>query len=149
MKKLMRIIGVLLVAAMLVPAQAWAAEEEAVMPCASTHISSTRNYIYGIDGSTFSVWYDILGTDTMDDIGASYIRIERSKTGTGSWSIMRMFNSSLYTDLLGHNTVRHNGSVTYTGTAGYYYRAYVMYYAGADGNSSYYGSYTSVVQLSA
>ena len=60
---------------------------------------------------------------------------------------MRTFTKESYSNLVGQNTTTHAAGVSYTGTRGFYYRAYIQLYAK---NSTGYGTwdrYTSALYI--
>ena len=146
MKKILTIVSIVLVISM-ISCSVIAAEGEVVSPYASAFFTSTTASLYSIDEDTFGVWFDALGKYKMDAIGASSVKIQRSATGTSSWTTVKTFSSAAYSNLLSYNTVYHGDYVTYTGTPGYYYRAYVIFYAEKGGNTGRYASYTDVIHL--
>lgn len=146
MKRFFCVIAILLIISLL-PFGVIATVQEEASTYASAFISETTCYVYSVDTDTFGVWFDIVGKYKMDAIGASSVQIQRSATGTSSWTTVKTFSSSAYSNLLSYNTVFHGDSVTHTGTQGYYYRAYVVFYAEKDGNTGRYASYTDVIHL--
>ena len=82
----------------------------------------------------------------MDELCASSIRVQRSADGS-NWETMRAYEPGVYTQMICENTSFHCSYVSYTGTPGYYYRAYVTFYAR---NSTDYGKlyqYTQTILL--
>ena len=70
----------------------------------------------------------------MDELGAKTIKIQRS-TDNANWETMTTFSKDTRSSMICRNTASHASYVSYTGSAGYYYRAYVVLYA-KDGNST-------------
>ena len=146
MKRFFCVISILLIISLL-PFGVFAVENEGASTYASDFFTATTAYVYSVDDDTFGVWFDVLGKYKMDAIGASSVRIQRSANGTSSWTTVKTFSSATYSNLLSYNTVFHGDSVTHTGTQGYYYRAYVIFYAEKGGNTGRYASYTDVIHL--
>ena len=142
MKRFVRCFAVLLVAAMLLTISAFAAE----MPRASNFFTRTSTYIDKTTGTSFEVWFDVTATGTMDELGATTIKIQRSPDGS-NWTTMKTFSKDSYSQMIDEDTAWHGSYVTYTGTAGYYYRAKVTFYAKNDSGTGTYTMYTSTVTV--
>lgn len=129
MKKLAQFVCVILVFSFLlaVPSQAAAA----VQPRESAFFASYSFDLEKTSASTFRVWYDVdanAGTN-MQEIGASEIIVYRS-ADQQSWTKMRTYTKEMYPSMVDQNTGSHSGYVTYSGaSAGYYYTAYIVFYA--------------------
>lgn len=128
MKKLVRIICMLLVCSLLfaVPAQAAGAVE----PRASAFFSSYSTDLYKTSSSSFQIWFDVVSNVvTMDVLGVSEIIVYRS-ADQQSWTKMRTYTMDNYPQMVDQNTTYHADYVTYNyATTGYYYRAYITFYA--------------------
>ena len=81
MKKFSKLIGIILVIALCVSPAASAATN---MPAASNYLAQYDAYIINNGGGSISIWFDVSGTGTMDQIGALTI-ILREYNGT-SWN---------------------------------------------------------------
>lgn len=145
MKRFFRVISFFLVAVMLFSTVAFAAEEASAR--ASNYFLASSVYLYKTTGTTFQVWFDVKSVKTMDELGASMIKVQRSSDGE-TWTTMKTYSKADYPELICEDTVRHAACVTYTGTAGYYYRAYVELYAKKDTGTAYMPEYTSSMLLS-
>lgn len=80
-----------------------------------------------------SVWFDVMGTDVMDEIGTTKIVLQESTTGKGSWITVKQYDSASYPEMLGSGKKNHMSSVSYDGVANRYYKAVVTVYAEKDG----------------
>lgn len=129
MKLLIKYVCVLLAAVlvMAVPARA-----EATNTRESMYFTAYDSFIQKTSGTTFQVWFDVIGYNTMDKLGTSCIKVQRSTDGQ-NWATVKTYLSSNYPNMICDNTFAHSGCVTYTGSVGYYYRAYVTFYASKDG----------------
>lgn len=103
---------------------------------------------YGVDiseqsSTSFRIWFDVVAVKTMQEIGASYIRLERSSDGT-NWSTVKTYTKSNYSNMIAYDTTAHASYVTYSNRqSGYQYRAYIELYAKDYSNGTgYYGAYT-------
>lgn len=91
-------------------------------------------------GSTVYVNFSVMGTGTMDDIGALSITVYKKD---GTW--VDTFQHNTTSGMIDHNTGFHAGTVSFTGDANTTYKAYVGVYAGKNGGSDtrYYWVYES------
>ena len=94
----------------------------------SNYFAAISTYIYPTTDVKFQVWFDLVAVNTMDEIGASSIKVQRSVDGT-NWTTMFTYLPQYYPQMLDYNTISHMAYVPYHGTAGYYYRAIVTFYA--------------------
>lgn len=102
-------------------------EEPGIEPQSSMYLGHYTAYIR-TNGSKLTVYYNVVGTTTMDEIGAAKIVVYKSKDKS-SWTSMRTYMYTEYSNLLGTNTIMYGSHVNYSGTTGYYYRAVVTIYA--------------------
>lgn len=144
MRRVFSILCVLLVVAFVVPMIAISVE--AVETRASDYFMEDSCYLYKTSSTEFEAWFDVTGVDGMDEIGAKSIKIQRSSDGT-NWTDMKTYTKESYPSLIAKNTAFHDGCVTYTATAGYYYRAYVVFYAKNGTGSATLGRYTSKLKM--
>ena len=119
---------------------------EDTTPRASNFFAASSTYLWRTSSTTFQVWFDIDAVRGMDELGASEIKVQKSSDGV-HWTTMVTYTKELYPHLIAENTASHYGYVTYTGTPGYYYRAYVCYYAKDGVNIGELDKYTSSMIL--
>ena len=113
---------------------------------ASNFFGSSSVYLHKTSSTSFEAWFEVDALSTMDELGASLIKIQRSSDGV-NWTTMRTVTKDDDSDLICENTAFHVGCVAYTGTAGYYYRAYIELYAkNSSGRGEWY-RYTSSMKL--
>ena len=127
MKKRIRCIGVILVLSILmaIPVSA----QSGVETKASIFFIAHDTFLSKVSDTRFKVWYDVTATGTMDYLGVCEIEIDRSLDGE-NWSLIATYNKTFYPAMVASNTVSHTGCITYyNATPGYYYRAYVTFYA--------------------
>lgn len=122
------------------------AAEDAVAPCASDYIAVTSTYLYEIDGNRFGVWFEIMATGTMDELGVSSVVMQKSSDGV-TWRNIKTFYPENYSQMIVENDSFYGAGLPYTGTYNYYYRAYVEFYAKKGNGSGYYYMYTDVLHL--
>ena len=115
---------------------------------ASLYFSIHDCYLYKVDSSTFEIWYDVTATATiMQELGVSSIEVERSADGE-NWSIMRTYDAEDYPEMIRENAGTHEGYITYRyATPGYYYRAYITFYAKNSSGIGERGRYTAVLHM--
>ena len=123
-----RIIAILLIVAILCPINAFANEARA-----SHYLSSYSAYIYPAGWGKVQVWFNVDGTNDMDEIGALEIQLYESKDNE-TWTWVKTFRFEDYTDMLAYNDFTHMSHVEYNGTIGRYYKAYVCVWAGKNGD---------------
>ena len=124
---LSKVIAVILVIACVFPISAMAVESRA-----SDYLSGYSAYIYPAGWGKVQVWVEVQGTNDMDEIGALQIQLFESKDNE-TWTWVKTFDYTDYSDMLGYNDYLHVGHVEYSGTIGRYYKAYVCVWAGKDG----------------
>lgn len=143
MRKLARSICVLLVFIMVFSSTAFAATVE--NPRASDFFVVTGASLKKIS-TGFEIWFNVTGKDIMDQIGASTVVVERSSNGS-SWSPVKTFTKEAYPEMISTGTAFYSGHLAYTATSGYYYRAYVTFYAKKGTGIGEYIHYTSSLKL--
>lgn len=146
MKKTVRFICLILVCSLVfaVPAQA----ASVVEPRESAFFSYYGTDLYKTSSSSFQIWFDVVSNITvMDVIGVNEIIVYRS-ADQQSWTKMRTYTMENYPEMVDQNTIDHIGYVTYNyATPGYYYTAYITFYAK---NSTGIGEryvYTEILQM--
>ena len=135
-----RVIAIILIALCIFPINVMAIE-----PRASDYLTAYSAYIYPAGWGKVQVWFDVDGTNDMDEIGALNIQLHESKDNE-TWSWVETFHFSDYPDMLGYNDYSHMGHVEYNGTIGRYYKAYVCVWAGKDGDGDARYFWTPVVK---
>lgn len=142
MKRIVRCVSLLLVMAILMTIPAFAAGTSK----ASHYFIRTSTYLEKTSGTTFDVWFDVTATGMMQELGVSTIKVQRS-SDKSNWSTVKTFSKDNYSQMTDDNTVAHDDCVTYTGTAGYYYRAKVTFYAKNSSGTGEYVMYTSTISV--
>lgn len=129
MKRFIRIICLLVVVASLTAIPAYAQEQSAR---ASDYLSSYLASCTKISSTSVGVSYLVIGTRTMDEIGANVVKIQYSSDKV-NWTTAKTFYKSSYPEMTDTNTSSHSAVLTATVPSGKYYRAYVEFYS-AKGN---------------
>ena len=99
---------------------------------------SYTSYICHMGSGELQIWFRVTGVDDWADIGVLTIYLYESTDQT-NWTRVKTFRHMDYEQMLGHNFGHHMNYVTYQGTVGRYYKAYVCIWAGSetDGDSRY------------
>ena len=130
MKRFIRLLCLLVVFASLAAIPAYAQEQSAR---ASNEISTYRAYCTKNSSTSLSVSFQIMGTDTMDEIGVTTVKVQYSSDQT-NWTTAKTFYSSSTSGMTDTDTGYHAGVLTCTVPSGKYYRAKVTFYAEKDGS---------------
>ena len=128
MKRLMRFVCVTLVFSLLLVIPAYA--KATVEPRESAFFASYGTDLYKASSTSFEIWFDVdANAAIMDVLGVSEIIVYRS-ADQQSWTKVATYDMDDYPEMIDTYTVSHTGYVTYyNATPGYYYRAYVFFYA--------------------
>ena len=127
-----RLFAWFLVFSFIVPVYAQATDTESVQPRASAYLSSYGAYVYLPGNGQVQVYFDVVGTNVMDELGALSIAIYESTDGV-NWTWKKTFKHNTTSGMLSYNDDFHTGHVTYNGVVGRYYKAYVCIWGGKDG----------------
>lgn len=130
---LFRIMSVLLVCVLLLPNTAHAAAIETAQPRASAYLTSYNTYICAMGSGKLQIWYSVVGDTTMDEIGVLSIRLYES-SDQSNWTRVKTYSHENYSSMLVEDDWVHSSYVSYNGTAGKYYKAYVCIWAGKNGS---------------
>lgn len=140
---LVRAISFLLVIVLVLPCTAFAATgEDGIEPYASKYLTAYSAYVYVTETGMVQVWYEVMGTGTMDEIGTLSILLYES-TDNMNWTRVKTFTHEKYVAMLAYNDFYHSAHVNYQGSVNKYYKAYVCVWAGkdGDGDSRYFWAY--------
>lgn len=153
MKVFSKFLCMLLVVAMVTTTPVFAAEEVASLAEAADSRSSgyfccSSVYLYQkySTSTTFEAWFDVGAVGIMDELGASEVRIQRSSDGE-NWTTMWTYTKEAYPGMIYANTSGHAYGLSYTGTVGYYYRAFVILYAKKGNSYAEMYEYTATLKL--
>lgn len=132
-KAIVRVIACVLIITMIIPMGVSAAAE----PRASDYLSAYNAYVYLPGDGEVRVYFDVEGTRIMDELGALSIQLYECSTNSSNlndWEWKTAFAHDSSPGMLGYNDFFHLGYVSYQGTPGKYYKAYVCVWAGKDGD---------------
>jgi len=113
---------------------------------ASDFFHMTSTYIYRLNATQFEVWFDVSAVETMQEIGASKITVQRS-ADRENWQNMFTYRAEYYPQMIDYNTISHGACIPYHGTLGYYYRGVVTFYAKSSRGTGEMYRYTNIVYL--
>ena len=128
-----RTIAFLLVIILVVPMEVSASAQ----PRASYYLSSYNAYVYLPGDGEVRVYFNVEGTRIMDELGTLTIQIYECSTNSSNlsdWEWKTAFTHDSTAGMLGYDDYDHSGYVSYQGTPGKYYKAYVCVWAGKDGD---------------
>lgn len=132
-----RVIAVLMIIVTLLPVGASAATTETVQPRASYYLDTYNAYVYIVGGGEIRVYFNAEGTGYMDELGALSIQIYECSTNSSDiddWEWKKTFTYDSTPGMLSYKDDYHSGYVTYNGTSGKYYKAYVCIWGGKNGS---------------
>ena len=144
MKRFVRCVSMLMIVALLLTNPVFAAEGASAR--SSSYFMCSSVYLWKTSDTTFEVWFDVVSVDTMAQLGASVIKVQRSGDGT-NWTTMKTYTKEDYADMICENTIAHASCVSYTGAPGYYYRAYIILYAKNSSGTGLMPEYTEPKRL--
>lgn len=137
MKRLTSIVCFVLICTLLISVPAFATEQD---QRASNYFSAYKAYCYEKSSTELGIYFSVVGVGPMDELGASVVKVQRSSNGT-DWETVKTFTRSSDASLTDTHTGFHAASLSCAKTSGYYYRAYVAFYArnsAGTGNLYYY-----------
>lgn len=138
-----RFIVLILVIALIVPCNVSAATVEPAVPYASNYLSLYSAYVYVTASGQVQVWFEVMGTDDMDEIGALSIVLYESSDNK-NWDDVETFLHESTTGMLFEDDYYISSHVSWSGgSTNKYYKAYVCVWAGKNGNgdSRYFWAY--------
>ena len=119
---------------------------EGPTPRESSFFTSSAVYLYKTSSKTFQAWFEVTCQRYMDQVGAKEIKIQRS-TDDENWTTVATYSMNSYSNLICENDLAHAACVTYTGSSGYYYRAYYKLYAKDETGSGTWARYSSSIYI--
>lgn len=113
---------------------------------ASDYFIKQSAYLSEVSDTEFEVWFDVVATKGMDELGVSAIYVEESPDGS-DWTNHKTYTKSEYPELIDYETGFYGTHVTCSGKKGYYYQAQVIFYAKDGKNIGKMPIYTYNIQL--
>lgn len=119
---------------LIVPFGANAAENDSVMPLASYYLDAYSAYVYVTSTGEVQVWFDVMGTGDMDEIGSLAIMLYDT-TDDSNWKLLKTFLHDKTDGMLFYDDYYVSSHVSWTGgSTSKHYKAYVCVWAGKDGD---------------
>ncbi len=129
-----KIIAFFMVLSLIAPVQAFAASNESAMPCASYYLDSYSAYVYVTSSGEVQVWFDVMGTGDMDEIGSLRIVLYESSDNK-NWTKVKTFLHESTSGMLFKDDYYVSSHVSWpSGSTNKYYKAYVCVWAGKNGS---------------
>lgn len=125
------------------PISASAASDDTIMPRASYYLDAYSAYVYVTPAGEVQVWFDVMGTGDMDEIGALSIMLYESSDGR-NWTWVDTFLHEDCDTMLFYDDWYISSHVSYpNGSTAKQYKAYVGIWAGrnGDGDTRYFWAY--------
>lgn len=130
---LFRLLALILILSLIAPCTVSAVATEEIQPYASKYLSLYNTYICDLGNGNFQIWYEVMGTDDMDEIGVLSIELyEVNSDGSLTW--LKTFQHEDYSSMLAYNDYYHCSYVSYKGSSSKTYKAQVCIWAGKDGS---------------
>ena len=139
MRRFVRLVCLLMVLSTVMAVPTFAATDN--MPRGSSYFTASLGYLHQTHPTIFRVWGEVDAVGLMDKLGMSSITVQRSSDNQ-NWTDVKTYTKETNTNLVASNTTCHQAYVTYVGTAGYYYRAQIWFYAKKGTGTAEY-SYTT------
>lgn len=129
MKKFIRFLSVTLALSMLLTIPAYA--ESTAEPRGSAFFAAYGTALNIKSSTSFEIWFDVdANAAIMDVLGVSEIVVYRSANGQTGWTDVKTYDMDDYPEMTEAYSLSYVNYVTYTNAwSGYYYRAYVTFYA--------------------
>ncbi len=129
-----KLIAVILIFALIAPSSVSAANSKNVQPYASKYLSVYSAYVYVTSSGEVQVWFDVMGTGFMDEIGTLSIMLYESADGK-NWTLKKTFLHDKNPGMLFYNDYYVSSHVSWPyGSTNKQYKAYVGIWAGKDGD---------------
>ena len=128
MKRFLRLVCLALVLSLCLAMPCYA--DDTVEPRGSAFFASYGTALEKATSTSFKIWFDVDSNAAMMDVlGVSEIIVYRS-ADQQSWTRVGTYDMDDYPEMIDTYAFSHTGYVTYyNAIPGYYYRAYVFFYA--------------------
>ena len=144
MKRLTQLLCMALVFVTVFSTVAFAAETP--QPRASLFFGASSVYFWHVSGNDYQVWFDVTAKSTMQKLGASKIKVQRS-TDEVNWTTVQTYNMADYSQMTQSNSYTYANYVPFSATTGYSYRAIVTLYAKNSTGTGEMDEYTAILDL--
>ena len=147
MKKAIRFVCIILICSLFFTVTAQAVN--VVEPKASAFFAAYGTDLYKTSSTSFQIWFDVTANawTSMQELGASEITLYRS-LDKQTWSSVKLYQKSVYSQMVAQNTTSHIDYVTYNyATSGYYYRARITFYGKNSTGIGEKDVYTEIIKM--
>ena len=131
---LIRIIVFCLILSLCTPLTVFASSDDGITPKASYYLNAYNTYICDVGNGNIQIWYEVVGTGDMDEIGTLSIRLYESSDNGNTWKWVKTFLHEDYSSMLAYDDYYHCSYVSYQGSSSKTYKAYVCIWAGKNGS---------------
>lgn len=131
---LVKIIALCLVLVLFIPTTVMATEGDPLTPRASYYLNAYNTYICDTGNGNIQIWYEVVGTGYMDEIGTLRIMLYESSDNGNTWTWVKTFSHENYSSMLTYDDYYHYSYVSYKGSSSKTYKAYVCIWAGKNGS---------------
>jgi len=111
----------------------WVIRDIPITADASDYLAAYSASTSRAGSGKLQVNFEITATTIFPSVGSS--RIEIQERSGSSWTTVMVYTNSSTSSMMGSNTNRHFGNITYNGIAGREYRARVTAFAGGSSGS--------------
>ena len=114
----------------------------------SAFFAAYTAYLYKTSSTSFQIWFEVdSNAALMQEIGVSTIEVYRS-SDQSNWIKIKTYKKANYSQMTDANTYSHAGYVTYDiASPGYYYTAYVTFYAKNSSGVGERDMYTAILRM--
>ncbi len=128
-----RLIALCLILSLCFPVSANATETSDSSARASYYLDAYSAYVHVTSGDQVQVWFEVMGTGDMDEIGALSIMLYESSDGS-NWTLVKTFLHNTTSGMLHEDDYYVSSHVSWDkGSVSKQYKAYVGVYAGKNG----------------
>ncbi len=142
----LKLVALCLAMCLAIPCYAAVAPVERVELQGVNYFDSYYITFIGMGGGRVDLNFYVSSMIFADELGLSNVVLYESINGVDGWSTVRIYEPEDCSWMLGHNTVEHNGTLSYYGVAGRYYRAFVTYWVGNDGQGDFDYEWTPILR---
>ena len=127
-------VALLLVFCLASPISVNAVDTSPITPYASYYLDAYSAYVYVTSSGQVQVWFEVMGTGYMDEIGSLKIHLYESSDNK-NWTIVKTFLHESTSGMLYEDDYYVSSHVSWSGgSTNKYYKAYVCVWAGKNGS---------------
>ena len=144
-KCFIRFLSLFLIVGLCLPTMALAATPEVSEPLASEQLSHYASGIAALGSGDLAIEFFVFGVGLMDSIGAQRIRLYESLDGE-NWYCVANYAPANHPNMMAYEARAMSSSVSYSGVAGRYYKAFVTVTASNSSGLDIRSFWTTVVR---